>query len=143
MRVVLDANILVSALLTPGGEAEAIRRQVEDRFTLLVSDALFTELDRVLRYPRLQAKFPHLSDEKIAAYLASLRERGERVSVTAQIDVASDPDDNHVLALAVDGRADYLVTRNTDHFPSSHEQVKTLSPDAFLKLVRQQEDQDE
>lgn len=67
MRVVLDANILVSALLTPGGEAEAIRRQVEDRFTLLVSDALFTELDRVLRYPRLQAKFPHLSDEKIAA----------------------------------------------------------------------------
>lgn len=143
MRVVLDANVLVSAILTPGGEAEAIRKHVEDHFVLLVTCSLFAELERVLRYPRLQTRFPHLSDEKVTAYVASLRERGEQVNVATQLSVASDPDDNHVLALAVDGQADYLVTRNTSHFPPSYAQVKVLSPDDFLKLVRQQEHRDE
>ena len=136
MRIVLDVNVLVSAILTPGGEAEAIRNQVEDRFVLLVSEYLLDELDRVLHYPRIRSAFSHLSDDDIARYLTSLRDRSDVVTVKSNVDACSDPDDNPILALAVDGRADCLVTRNLSHFPASYRQVQVLSPAGFHHLIR-------
>ena len=63
IRAVLDANVIVSAILNPNGTPAAILRAWRDEaFQLLVSDAILVELERVLLYPKLQ-KLQGLIDE--------------------------------------------------------------------------------
>ena len=104
---------------------------------MLLSDFLLEELDRVLHYSRIQSAFSHLTEGRIAGYLANLREICELVVEETSVEACSDPDDNHILAIAVDGQADYLVTRNLSHFPSTYSGVKVISPASFLHVIRQ------
>ncbi len=57
IRVVLDANVLVSALLNPGGAStEILNAWRDERFNLAMSPAILEEIDRVLRYPKIRAR---------------------------------------------------------------------------------------
>lgn len=136
MRVVLDVNLLVSARLTPKGEAQAILDQADTRYDLLLSDFILEQVESVLNYPRLQTSFPHLTPEVVATYLAKLRKTGSLVIETTHVGVSPDLEDNCILAVAVNGQADYLVTRNLAHFPSNYGQVKVVSPADFHRLIR-------
>lgn len=137
MRTVLDVNVLVSARITSRGEADKILAQAKAQYDLLLSDFVLHKTGQVLRYPRIQARYPHITEVAIADYLATLRDLAipviEKTSVTESID----PEDNRVLAAAVDGQADYLVTYNLSHFPSTYGQVKIVSPADFHRLIRQ------
>ncbi len=137
MRVVLDVNLLVSARLTPMGEAQAILDQADARYDLLLSGFILQQVERVLNYPRIQSSFPHLTQDAIATYLTRLRTTGNLVIETTRVQVSPDSEDNRILAAAVDGQADYLVTRNLSHFPSTYGQVKIVSPSDFHRLIRQ------
>ena len=121
MRVVLDINVLVRAYLTPGGEGWAILNQAEESYTLILSDFIFWKLEAVLHYDHIQRRFPHLTDEIIQDHLAALEEAGEliaeRTVITQDSGGSSDPEDNRILAAAIDGGADYLVTLNINDFP--------------------------
>ncbi len=144
MRVVLDINILVSAVVTPtpGQQARAILDQAEDQYTLLLSDFILWKLEAVLHYDRIQVKYPHLTEEAIQTYLAKLKKTAELVTERTEIDATEgsrDPEDNHILAAAVDGQATYLVTRNTSHFPSAFRGVATIAPADFLRRLREQQ----
>lgn len=58
MRVVLDVNILVRANERSAGLArELLRELLRQRFTILISGEMLVELARVLRYPRIQARY--------------------------------------------------------------------------------------
>ena len=141
MRVVLDINVLVSARIAPGGEADKILLQADAQYDLLLSDFLLWKLNSVLRYDRIQAAFPHLTEAVISAYIDTLLEVSvpvdEQIRIELSAQVSSDPEDLHVLAAAVDGQADYLVTYNTSHFPATYQQVRILRPDDFRRLLRQ------
>ena len=66
MRVVLEANVLVSALISrSGAPARILDRWERDEFEIAISPAILQELDRVLHYPRLQERF-HLPESKAA-----------------------------------------------------------------------------
>ena len=52
-------------------------------------------------------------------------------------------DVNRILAAAVDGNADYLVTRNLSHFPETYGSVGIISPGDFLRMLRQPTDETE
>lgn len=141
MRVVLDANILVSAAITPtpGQQARAILDQAEESYTLLLSDFILWKLDNVLRYDRIQSKYPHLTETAIQDYLAKLKKIGQVVTertVITEEDGSSDPEDNRILAVAVDGNATHVVTRNTPHFPETFRGSIIIEPADFLRLLR-------
>ena len=142
MRVVLDVNILVSAVITPNPEqqARAILDQAEARYILLLSDFMLWKLETVLRYDRIQSKYPHLTEAAIQAYLVKLRKTGtlvvERTEVT-RAEGSQDEEDNRILAIAVDGNATHLVTRNTVHFPKTFRGAAIIEPGDFLHLLRQ------
>lgn len=131
LRVVLDANLLTSAALTPLGEARALLHQARVDYDLLLSDFMHDKMAQVLRYPHIQAKYPHLTSEAIAEYLALLRGLALFVTEKTEITASKDPEDNRVLALALDGQADYLVTRNLSHFPATYGRIKIVSPADF------------
>ena len=100
MKVVIDTNVWVSALINPNGTPARIINHPA-AFDLLTSTAILTELERVLHYDRIQKRY-QLTDEMISAYLLTVRLDSELVEVTQQVNaVERDPDDNSVLACAV------------------------------------------
>ena len=139
MRVVLDVNLLVSAGLTPGGEAHAILDLADAGYDLLLSGFILQQVEKVLNYPRVRSSFPHVTQDVISRHLAELKATGIFVNEETAVSVSFDPEDNRILAAAVDGKADYIVTRNVSHFPTVYGRVKVLSPAEFLKFVRQRE----
>ncbi|SEL66065.1 putative toxin-antitoxin system toxin component, PIN family [Ectothiorhodospira marina] len=107
MRVVLDSNILFSALISPHGAPDAIYRAWRAaRFEVITSRMQLDEIRRASRYPKLQAI---LQPAKVGTMVNNLQRALvlDRLSIENEAD---DPDDAFLLAMAVEGEADYLVT---------------------------------
>lgn len=105
-------------------------------FDLLVSQALLTEYEEVLRYPRLQQRH-HMSDAEITDVIAQLAENAVVVFPRMVLDVvADDPDDNVVLECATEGGADIIVSGDK-HLLNLREfnGIQILSPAEFLILT--------
>jgi uncharacterized protein len=109
VKVVFDTNILVSAVVFPGGRAEsALVRIVEERDRLFVSRALLDELLGVLA-----RKFSR-DAEALARVALLLSEIAGTVRPRTRLRVVRDDPDNRVLECAVAARADLVVTGDKD-----------------------------
>lgn len=108
MRIVLDANIFVSALIsgegTPGQVLAAIRRE---RITLVTSTYQTEELRSVLARDRLK---PFIRPEEADDLLYHLEAVGMVLSDLPDIGLSPDPKDNPILATAVAGEAQLVVS---------------------------------
>ena len=120
IRAVLDTNQLVSMAIRPGGVADQIRRAWQERrFILLTSTPLLAEFRRVLAYPKLRALI-RLSRGEEESLVRLLVEETEITAGTLQAQVIeADPADDAVLACAVEGHADYIVSGDA-HLLSLH-----------------------
>jgi putative PIN family toxin of toxin-antitoxin system len=108
MRVVLDTGILLAALITSGTPPDVIYRAWrKKRFELVTSDWQLDEFRRVSRYPKLQK---YLKSSEAGNLVNGLRREATVLHELPSFDLSPDPNDNPVLAMAVAGRADYLVT---------------------------------
>ena len=108
MRLVVDTNVLVSALLlensAPARLLVAWRR---GRFTLLTAELQIEELRRATRYPKIKARLrPALAGELVN----QLRELAEVVDNLPRVEASPDPFDNYQLGIAQAGQADFLVS---------------------------------
>ena len=113
LRLVLDTNILVSSLLrkqTP--PYQLYRAWREGIFELLTSQTQIKELHRVLHYPRLQR---YLTPEEAQEMLAGVVTYAILVSPLPSVSYSPDPDDNLILATAIAGHADYLISGDKSH----------------------------
>ena len=108
MRLILDTNILVSALLAQNSvPAEILAHWRKGQFTLLCCEEQIDELRRVTRYPKIRERLP----QPLAGRLINeLRSLSEFISPLPSVDVSPDPWDNYLLAMAEAGGAHYLVT---------------------------------
>ena len=135
MRVVLDTNILFSALISPHGAPDTIYRAWRmARFVVVTSLAQLDEIRRASRYPKLQAV---LQPTKVGVMINNL----QRALVLDQLSrsfEADDPDDAFLLAMADAGRADYLVTgdRRAGLLERGHSgRTRILTPTLFCAEV--------
>ena len=105
-RVVFDTNILISGYLWKGPPRQAIEKVRDKEWTLLVSKDTIAELIRVLAYRKFG-----LSPDEIQPIIEDLFRISELVEVTTKVTVIrTDITDNMFLALAVDGRAEVIVS---------------------------------
>ena len=110
IKVVLDTNELVSAVIKSGGLPDQIVQAWRDgKFEMVLSPAMLAELARVLRYPRLR-KLHGWADIQIDEFVDGLKAAATVVAGNVEVSaVADDPDDNVILACAVEGVVDYVV----------------------------------
>ena len=140
MRVVLDTNILVGALLRDGGASrEILRLCFEQNITPLVGTALFTEMEDVLSRKDLFQKCridATERDELFRAFLSCTEWTPIYYSWRPNL---RDEADNHIVDLAIAGNASYIITQNERDF----QKMNLLFPDLeiinaaeFLKMWR-------
>lgn len=140
-RVVVDTNVLISGLLSATGNPKRIiDGWLAGEFTLLTSDDMLEECERVLGYPKLQEGLK-LATIPRDQFMAMLRTEGEGVEVTG-LDlsgVVRDPFAEIVLGCALSGNADYLVSGDEDLLTlGEYAGVKIISPREFVQVLEGQ-----
>jgi putative PIN family toxin of toxin-antitoxin system len=134
VRLVVDTNILISALLVEASlSAHLIVLWRQGRFDLLTSAEQLDELMRVTRYPKIR--------ERLAPVLAGrlineLRDIALVLKNLPTVSVCQDPYDDYLLAMAVAGAADFLVTGDKRDLLGLklHEGTKIVTVRDFLAL---------
>jgi putative PIN family toxin of toxin-antitoxin system len=134
LRTVIDTGVAVSAVLLP----RSVPRQAFDAAVsqgrLLVSKATVAELDDVFRRPKFDK---YVREEKRLEFLAALVRDAEVVEITEAISECRDPKDDKFLELAVSGKANYLVSGDSDLLVlHPFRDIAILTPQAFLAVVQ-------
>jgi uncharacterized protein len=130
-RVVLDTNVVVSALLKRGGlPDQVLRLALAEKLQLCVSQAVLTEYARVLPRPRFA-----LRPEEVTTTLAKIRAVGFMVHPTKTLAIAPHEPDNRFLECADASGADFLITGNLRHFPRSHKATLIVNARQLFALL--------
>lgn len=111
MRIVLDTNELVAALLRPPELATFVMAWESARFTVIASPAMVNEYLHVLAYPEIASL---IYPELLRAFTSHLIEDIELVEPLEVPRLCRDPDDDKVVATAIYGLADYILTVDQD-----------------------------
>ena len=115
MTIVLDTNVLVSALLKPESyPAYVLNAIINENITLLFDNRILEEYRKVLLRPRFG-----FSKELVEPLLEYSESEGEFVVADYSVSSFEDLEDKKLYEVAISGNADYLVTGTVRHFPSN------------------------
>lgn len=135
MRVVLDTNVLVSALITEGKTAKLLQVLLEKNVELLLSKPILDEFVDVMSRARLRE---YVGSEEIEKFLELLLCVALIVDVRSNFHVTSDTADNIVLAAAHDGKANYIVSGDRHLLDlKNFKGIKILNPAQMLRRLNQ------
>ena len=139
-RVVFDSTVLVSAFLRPGGLAdELLTLAAQGQLELLLSAAIILETWRtLLTGDHIRARYPY-SDERTYLFCLSLVEIATKVLRSTQplTGIVRDPRDDMVVACALDGRADTIVSRDKDLLSlGTFQGISIITPEVFRQQLR-------
>jgi putative PIN family toxin of toxin-antitoxin system len=137
LRVVLDANVYVSALIRPEGPPGQIMKRFlgEASFEIVLSLAIVEETVRAFGYPRVR-KYIHASVDP-ALWFEDVILLAQFVGGDYEIEgVSEDADDDKYFAAAVEGRATLIVTGDPDLLTvKEYRGIRVVTPRAFLDLL--------
>lgn len=108
MRIVLDTNILLSALISPHGAPDVIYRAWQaGKFNLITSTTQLDELRKASRYPKFKAI---LQPSRVGTMINNLQHAIilDRLNIN-NVNI-NDPNDAFLLSMSITGKADYLIT---------------------------------
>lgn len=136
VRVVLDTNVSVSGVIASGYSARILDATREEEIKIITSVHLLEEFSDVISRRRIVRKYPDVA-ENADILVDFLRSAGEIVEGIPQKEqVSSDRDDDYVLACAVDGKADYIVSGDPHLLDlKTYNEIPILSPREFTERV--------
>lgn len=131
LRVVLDTNIVISAVLKPEGlERTVVLLALTKPARWYVSDPIMKEYAAVLARPELKIR------KGLRLQFLQLIKNHANVVIPAHLaQLTLDPADNIFLECADAARADYLITGNQRHFPRFWKKTKVINSRDFLSVV--------
>lgn len=113
VRLVLDTNILIGALITKGTPPDELYRAwLRGDIELVTSAAQIAELAEVLARPRIRRL---VDADEANAILENLAVRALVLNDLPTVDLSPDPSDNPILAAAIAGNADFVVSGDKKH----------------------------
>lgn len=137
-RAVLDTNVYVSGtILSHGAPFEVLEAWRRQAFILIASEPILAEIERVLRYPCIRDRYT-ITEQDVARLLASLRTDALVVPGDLEVSAVSpDPDDDKILACALEAQADCIVTGDPHLLTlGRYRGVEILTPHEFLERLR-------
>lgn len=138
IRAVLDANTIASGLIRfrhgTSPPSVILRHWVAGHFELAISESLIHELTRTLSKPYFQAR---IDPEVWAVILSALRNEIPRIAMSVAVSgIATHPEDDVVLSVAVSASADFLVTGDKQlQRLAIYQGVRIVSPRDFLAFL--------
>jgi putative PIN family toxin of toxin-antitoxin system len=134
IKIILDTNILLSALLSPvGPPAQLLEAWERKKFTVVASEALIAEFRDVTSRPFFQARLRVSTIELLAA---GLRELSEFCTDLPQEVFAPDAKDSFLLALAEATQANFLVTGDKELLSLKHHgPTRIITPTAMIQVL--------
>jgi putative PIN family toxin of toxin-antitoxin system len=130
-RVVADTNVLVSRLILPDSVPAQVLRQVELNSLLLFSESTMYELADVLSRQKFD-RYVSLDDRR--GFIERLGKIAEFIPIVQLVRECCDPKDDKFLEVALNGRADVIITGDTDLLAMNPWRgVEILSPFDYLK----------
>ena len=140
LKIVLDTNVFVSALINPRGKPAQILNYVfESKVRLFTSPSIIEELERVLSYPKL-VKRHGLEKQELKEFVSDLLSILSLVEGKKAIEViAEDPADNNYLSCVVDAKADFIVSGDI-HLLNlrEYEGIQIITPAQFLEMLEKE-----
>jgi putative PIN family toxin of toxin-antitoxin system len=135
MRVAVDINVFISTIIKPESRVGMIVvRMRNGDYTILYSPEMINELAEVVTRDKIWKKYK-LTEETVNSFVNSIVKFGERIHVITIVDICRDPDDNILLALALDGKADYIVSGDKDLLDLvSFREIPIVKPAEFLAM---------
>lgn len=129
MRIVLDANVMVSGIFWGGAPHRVLEMWAQDRVEVVLSREMLTEYDRVIAQLARKGGQVHLAHQ----WLMFIGQHGVLITVRTPVVACRDPDDNKYLSCAVDGEADVIVSGDRDLLVLKHFiGIPILTPRQFL-----------
>ncbi|MBR2208887.1 MAG: putative toxin-antitoxin system toxin component, PIN family [Synergistaceae bacterium] len=109
MKIVIDTNIIISAIFFGGVPLECMNLLLNGVFRACVSDEILDEYLEI--YQRFLLKYPN---KTLKMQINKIIEHMEIITPTSKINVCCDPDDNKFIECAVDGHCIYIVSGDKD-----------------------------
>ena len=131
MKVVLDTNVYISAILFGGNCEEILKLANQGLFDVVISKEILDEIKSVLK-----GKF-YWADKQIVGVIKYIKELASIVNPEVSLRIVKeDPSDNKIIECAVASNTAYIVTGDKNHLLpiKGYKGIKILSPIEFLKL---------
>jgi hypothetical protein len=137
IKIVLDANVFVSAVIkSPSNPARILELVKERKVFLISSNEILSEIRTALLYPRLQ-RLHHRTANEIERFLENTARISLIVSGKIKVqEIKDDPADNKYLSVALEGKADFIISgdRHLKDLKIFHG-IRILDPSTFLTLM--------
>ena len=132
LRVVLDTNVLISAILFGGKPRQVLGKAIRGEIRLCLSEPILEELKGVLQRSKID-----YSPEMIQFIITELTGIADFVSPSETIDVVlEDPEDNRILECAVEAKANYVISGDFHLLKlSRYHNIEVLNAAAFLERL--------
>ncbi len=132
LRVVLDTNVLVSAIISDGKPRELLKKGIMKKFTIVTSDLILEELASVLRRPKFET-----NEEEIHRTTLALIRSAHVIKVKSKFTaVKKDPKDDKIINTAYDGNADVIVSGDRHLLDlESFREIKIITVEKMLETL--------
>ena len=151
--VVVDCVVFIQSLISEAGPAtRCVELFEQGKFSIAVSRDILSEIREVLSRSSLRQSYPRLTDERVDQLIEVLLYRGKFFrQIRSHYEYPRDPHDEAYLNLAIEARAEFLITRDNDlldlmkwereegrEFQKRFRLLKIVDPTAFLKEIEGQ-----
>lgn len=107
----MDSNVFISGLLTNGICRSILKSFVKKEFQLFISPLIFKEILAILKRPKIR---PLIDNQDIFELMTILELHANIINPKITVSKCRDPEDNHILALAISSKSDFIVSRDKD-----------------------------
>jgi len=141
IRAVLDTNTLVSAVINVESSvaSEIYQSSKNKRFLLIISSSILAELEDVLHRDRIM-NFHKRSVAELKTVLSELADVSYPVLGNTVVEIVRDPDDNKIISAALEGNANFIVSRDRDLLDlKEYQSIKIITPEEFMRVFRSED----
>jgi uncharacterized protein len=135
-KLVIDTNVFVSALIQRSFPFLIMNELfIEGKVQLCLSDDLLKEYYEVLSRKKF-AKYPQFQN-KTETLIADIESKALKFVPKSKLSIISDKDDNKLLELAIESKADFIITGNTNDFTmKKYKRTKIVTPKEYWESFK-------